>query len=72
MAELGSAQTSGESDRRVELTTVNQRRGFDGRGQEKLMQCDYFVKFLVEDVPRDVEEALLSDGRFAVDGAVGP
>jgi len=35
------------------------------------MQRDYVVKFLVEDVPRDVEEALLSDGRFAVSRRCG-
>ena len=35
------------------------------------MQRDYVVEFLVEDVPRDVEEALLSDGRFAVSRRCG-
>lgn len=35
------------------------------------MQRDYVVKFLVEDVPQDVEEALLSDGRFAVSRRCG-
>ena len=35
------------------------------------MQRDYVVKFLVEDVRQDVEEALLSDGRFAVSRRCG-
>lgn len=35
------------------------------------MQRDYVVKFLVEDVPQDAEEALLSDGRFAVSRRCG-
>lgn len=35
------------------------------------MQRDYVVKFLVEDVLQDVEETLLSDGRFAVSRRCG-
>ena len=35
------------------------------------MQRDYVVKFLVEDVPQDAEEALMSDGRFAVSRRCG-
>ena len=35
------------------------------------MQRDYVVKFLVEDVRQDVEEALMSDGRFAISRRCG-
>ena len=35
------------------------------------MQRDYVVKFLVEDIPQDVEETLLFDGRFAVSRRCG-